>query len=95
MGKSRLALEAAHRNAWRFPGSVTSVQASQEQAPANTPLARLADTLDLAKDEETPAHALLFYAQNQPTLFILDNLESLPQTDWNYPVLVDTFRLGR
>jgi len=98
IGKSRLALEAAHRNAWRFPGGVVYAEAPRESAYATvaTLLSRLADVLRLtiagggppAQAEQAPAslfdlqqkvrQALLAHAADQPTLFVLDNLETLP-----------------
>ena len=73
IGKSRLALEAAHRNAWRFPGGAAF-------ATAAGLLNRLAEALGLAGTEEV-RQALLDYAHARPTLFLLDNLETLPPAE--------------
>lgn len=121
IGKSRLALEAAHRNAWRFPGGVVYAEAwrregrgeGQEVAPVagdsadvnagSAGAARAVDLLNLLADalrlpgltdgiaaqpggagaSALPLHervsaALLGYAHTRATLFVLDNLETLP-----------------
>ena len=95
IGKSRLSLEAAHRNAWRFPGGVAYAEARGTTCAIDL-LLLLADALRLprltdgsavppdgAKASTLPLHrrvvdALLGHARTYATLFVLDNLETLP-----------------
>ncbi len=82
IGKSRLALEAAHRNAWRFPGGVAYGEAPRASASADYLLNSLAQALRLeAPSEERVAAVLLEHLHTSATLLVLDNLESLPETE--------------
>jgi hypothetical protein len=76
IGKSRLVLEAAYRNAWRFPGGVAYAAGPRpehhRQVIAAEMLAVLADALGLEQTEDLPE-----YLATNPTLLLLDNLESL------------------
>jgi hypothetical protein len=82
IGKSRLALEAAHRHAWRFPGGVAYAEVPRESAFATAAglLNDLAEALGLAETKDV-RQALLDYAHARPTLFLLDNLETLPPAE--------------
>jgi tetratricopeptide (TPR) repeat protein len=77
IGKSSLVLEAAHRNSWRFPGGVAYVAGPRPDDASTTTaaemLATLAGALGLERTEDLPE-----YIAAQPTLLLLDNLESLP-----------------
>ncbi|MFQ5342117.1 MAG: CHAT domain-containing protein [Anaerolineae bacterium] len=103
IGKSRLALEAAHRNAWRFPAGVAYAEAPREPgyATAAALLNRLAESLGIAganggaprqpaeanarspsvQSEDEVFQALLAHAHTTSTLFVLDNLETLPEAE--------------
>ncbi len=80
IGKSVLALEAAHRNAWRFPGGVAFAEGPRPEegrpATAEELLAHLAGALGLTPGQV--AEALVLHTSQTPTLLILDNLETLP-----------------
>jgi len=82
IGKTSLALEAAHRNAWRFPGGVAFAEGPrpEESRPgkASDLFNQLAEALNLSSEPDRVAEALQLYTDRQPTLLILDNLESLP-----------------
>ena len=72
IGKTTVALEAAHRNAWRYPGGVAYAEAARGNI-AHDLLIALAAALGLERPEDLlPATAL------QPILLVLDNLETLP-----------------
>jgi tetratricopeptide (TPR) repeat protein len=85
IGKSTLALEAAHRNAWRFPGGVAFAEGprAEENRPgaAADILNRLAEALGMRPEPERVAEALWLYTARQPTLLMLDNLETLPAAE--------------
>ncbi len=79
IGKSSLLLEAAHRNAHRFPGGVAYAEALSGGYDAL--LTRLAAGLGLEPQPGRMEGALLAHAVQQPTLLLLDNLETLPPPD--------------
>lgn len=85
IGKSTLALEAAHRNAWRFPGGVAFAEGprAEENRPGTAAdlLNRLAEALGMRLEPERVAEALRLYTARQPTLLMLDNLETLPAAE--------------
>ena len=76
MGKSSLLLEAAMRSGWRFPGGVAYAAGPRAEearaASAEGLLAELAAQLGLGRAED-----LFPYTVMQPTLLLLDNLDSL------------------
>ena len=81
IGKTALALEAAHRNGWRFPGGVAFAEAPREEgrsASASDLLMNLAGVLGVETNPEEADGKLREYTFLQPTVFLLDNLESLP-----------------
>ena len=80
MGKSSLLLEAALRSGWRFPGGVAYAAGprAEEARAANAEglLASLAGELGLERAED-----LFPYTSMQPTLLLLDNLDSLAEQE--------------
>jgi len=76
LGKSSLLLEAALSNGWRFPGGIAYAAGPrpEESRPARAAdlLAALADALGLERARDLFPHTAL-----QPTLLLLDNLDSL------------------
>jgi hypothetical protein len=76
IGKSSLLLEAALRNGWRFPGGIAFAAGPRPEesraATAEGLLTALAGSLGLES-----AEALFSFAAMQPTLLLLDNLDSL------------------
>jgi len=83
IGKSALAMEAAERNAWRFPGGVSAAVGPRtpelaQSSTAQALLTRLAQGLELeVKPGDDPALELQRHCARQPTLLLLDNLEQL------------------
>ncbi|MDW8102524.1 MAG: CHAT domain-containing protein, partial [Anaerolineae bacterium] len=82
IGKTSLALEAAHRNAWRFSGGVAFAKGSYpENTWPNTAddfFYSLAEALGLRPEPGRVTEALTLYTDRQPTLLILDNVDTLP-----------------
>lgn len=74
IGKSALAFEAADRHAWRFPGGVAYVRASEFGFNLDAALIDLARTLGVDVSGN-PARNLLAYLNTTPCLLVLDNLE--------------------
>jgi hypothetical protein len=81
IGKTSLAVEAAHRSAWRFPGGMFF--GDGRGAPSAEFLLRgMAAALDLPLQAgQAPEEPLLARARENPSLFLLDNLEGLPPED--------------
>ncbi len=81
IGKSSLALEAAHRNAWRFPGGVAYAEGTDAESGQPTTcrdlLLKLAQSLNLPTSPESLEEDLRQYTVWQPTLLVLDNLDGL------------------
>lgn len=81
IGKSSLALEAAHRNAWRFPGGVAYAEGPRPEAgrPASLQelLQGLAQGLKPPTTPEKVAEDLVVRTASQPTLLVLDTLDAL------------------
>ncbi len=77
IGKSRLALAAARRHAWRFQAAAYA-EASQTGATLRDLLATLAAALGLSPPEDRLEAELLQALSLRPTLLVLDNLEALP-----------------
>lgn len=77
IGKSSLVMEAAQRNGWRFPGGVAYAAGPRPEDARTTTAAEmltiLAGALGLERTEDLSQYLTL-----QPTLLLLDNLESLP-----------------
>ncbi|MCX7938642.1 MAG: ATP-binding protein, partial [Thermoflexales bacterium] len=83
IGKTSLALEAANRNAWRFPGGV-AYAACPDDAPSTAAdlFNQLAEGLQVQPQSFAPkavSAELVAYARLQPTLFVLDNAHALPE----------------
>ena len=80
IGKSSLVLEAAQRNGWRFPGGVAYAAGPRPEDARTTTAAEmltiLAGALGLERTEDLSQYLAL-----QPTLLLLDNLESLPANE--------------
>jgi len=85
IGKSSLLVEAAHRNAWRFPGGVAFAQGPrpEENRPGTAAdlLTQLAAGLKIEVTSDRIADALREHVALAPTLLLLDNLESLPEAE--------------
>ncbi|MDX9993447.1 MAG: CHAT domain-containing protein [Anaerolineales bacterium] len=81
IGKTALALEAAQRSAWRFPGGIGF--GDGRGAPSAEFLLRgMAAALELPLlAGQPPEEPLLALARQKPTLFLLDNLEGLSAPD--------------
>ena len=85
IGKTALAKEAARRHAWRFrDGGVVFVDA-REVAPATTAelLRRTLARLDPAARGDDPVFELVARLTGAPGLIVLDNLESLPDSEYD------------
>ena len=85
IGKSSLLVEAAHRNAWRFPGGVAFAQGPRPEenrsGTAADLLTQLAAGLKIEVTSDRIADALREHVALAPTLLLLDNLESLPEAE--------------
>ena len=85
IGKSALLLEAAHRNAWRFPGGIAfaSGPRPEDKRPSTIVdlFTKLAATLGIEATPERVVEAVLEHTALKPTLLLLDNLESLPEVE--------------
>ena len=85
IGKSALLLEAAHRNAWRFPGGVIFAEGpnpeSGQPGRAAELLAALAAGLNLTVPSDQVEQVLLEHTAFQPTLLLLDNADALPEAE--------------
>ena len=85
IGKSALLLEAAHRNAWRFPGGIAfaSGPRPEDKRPSTIVdlFTQLAATLGIEATPERVVEAVLEHTALKPTLLLLDNLESLPKVE--------------
>jgi hypothetical protein len=97
IGKSRLALEAAARNAWRFPGGIAYVRVPDDPRTATVAslLGELAATLRLdvaPTDERDLRRRLLAHTRTVPTLIVLDNLDALLEQDAECAALADLLR---
>jgi tetratricopeptide (TPR) repeat protein len=77
IGKSALAVEAAHRAGWRFPGGMAWVSAREMATfTCEAALEELARSLRLLEEPTGGPRAVLRdRCARQPTLLILDNLE--------------------
>ncbi len=80
IGKSSLIIEAAYRNSWRFPGGVAYAAGPRpEDTRTSTAvgiLTVLAGALGLKQTDDLAQHTA-----TEPTLLLLDNLESLSQDE--------------
>ncbi|MGB9872297.1 MAG: CHAT domain-containing protein, partial [Anaerolineae bacterium] len=85
IGKTALALEAAHRNAHRFPGGVAFAEGPRPEAgrPATAAdlLLQLAAGLGMEATPDNVAEKLAEHTRLTPTLLLLDNLEGLPSKE--------------
>ncbi|HRW82645.1 MAG TPA: tetratricopeptide repeat protein [Methanothrix sp.] len=85
IGKTGLVLEAAHRNSRRFPGGVAYASGRQfegsREATAAEMLKDLAEPLGLTPEPERLIDELLQKTAKEPTLLLLDNLETLPEEE--------------
>ncbi|MBV8313506.1 MAG: tetratricopeptide repeat protein, partial [Planctomycetaceae bacterium] len=85
IGKTALAKEAARRNAWRFlDGGVVFCDA-RDIAPATTAelLRRTLARLDPAARGDDPVSELVTRLNAAPGLIMLDNLETLPESEYD------------
>jgi len=97
IGKSRLALEAALRTAWRFPGGIAYVRVPDDPRTATVAslLGELAAALRLdvaPTDERDLRRRLLAHTRTVPTLIVLDNLDALLEQDAECAALADLLR---
>lgn len=81
IGKSSLALEVAHRQAWRFPGGVAYARGPDAETgqpvTCQSLLLGLAQGLGLSTTPERVGEDLRMHTALQPTLLVLDNLDGL------------------
>ncbi|MBD3295265.1 tetratricopeptide repeat protein [Candidatus Fermentibacteria bacterium] len=82
-GKTRLAMQVAARECWRFPGGVFFIQLEHIHKEEQIPFA-LADVLDLKHTEVDELKEAIFkYLSNKRILLVLDNYEHLlPDVDF-------------
>jgi tetratricopeptide (TPR) repeat protein len=79
IGKTRLTLELARRNAWRYPGGITWVEANNMAPSTAAGILQLAwAKLEPASTAPDAASGLLRHMKRAPVLLVLDNLEMLP-----------------
>jgi len=83
IGKSSLVLEAAARQSWRFPGGVAYAAGPRPGDVRAASSAELIATLAGALGLEA-ADDLLTYTAANPTLLLMDNLESLPPQELDH-----------
>jgi hypothetical protein len=85
IGKTGLVLEAAHRNGFRFPGGIAYASGRQfeegREATAAEMLKDLAEPLGLTPELERLIDELMQKTASQPTLLLLNNLETLPERE--------------
>jgi hypothetical protein len=85
IGKTALALEAAHRSAWRYrEGGVVWVDARAVNSPTTHALLHLAlERLLPEADPSDPDCELIRHLKSAPGLIVLDNLENLPKFEYD------------
>jgi CHAT domain len=85
IGKTALAKEAARRNAWRYRDGGAVFFDTRDVAPPTTAeiLRRALARLDPAARGDDPVFELITRLIQAPGLIVLDNLESLPEVEYN------------